>query len=150
MNWDDRNFKAAVVILLITLLPSIIFLAFITKDESIDKVAYVDLERIFAEHPARRAAEAALNQKAAQYQQQLEEQGEKLSGIGQKKLLANYQAELTDLENELLDSVLKELETIIIETAVENKVKFVLEKEKVLYGGYDLTDKVLAKLNSEW
>lgn len=150
MNLSDRNFKAAVVVLLIALIGSIVSLALLTEDEAVDKVAYVNLERVFAEHPARRAAEEKLNQKAAQYQQELEEQAAELSGREQKKLLAAYQGQLHNLEAELLDSVLKEIEVLIAETAAENKVKFVLEKDKILYGGYNLTDQLLAKLETEW
>lgn len=150
MDLSDRNFKAAVVVLLIALIAAVVVLALLTGDEPRDKVAYVNLERVFAEHPARRVAEEKLNQKAAQYQQQLEEQAAELSGREQKKLLAAYQDQLQNLEAELLDSVLKEIELLITETAAENEVKFVLEKEKVLYGGYNLTDQLLAKLEAEW
>lgn len=65
-------------------------------------------------------------------------------------MLYSYQSELENLEAELLDSVLKEVENIIIETAENKKVKFVLEADDVLYGGVDLTDAVLAKINSDW
>jgi outer membrane protein len=50
----------------------------------------------------------------------------------------------------LLASVLNEVETIIIETAAAKRVKFVLEEEDVLYGGYNLTDDVLAELKANW
>lgn len=150
MNWSDKHFKAAVIILLLALLSSVLLLGFLPKEEAADKVAYVNLERIFAEHPARKAAEKKLNQKAAEYQQKLEAEAEDISGLEQKKLLASYQDQLQDLETELLASVLKELETVITEIAAEKELKFVLEKEKVLFGGYDLTSEVLAKINSDW
>lgn len=150
MEWSNHRFQIAVVLLLIAILTSIFFLDFLQQDQSIDSVAYVNLERVFDEHPARTAAEKKLNQKAAEYQQQLEQEGEELSGAEQKELLKSYQKELQNLEAELLDSVLKEVETIIVETAAAKQVKFVLEEKDVLYGGYNLTDDVLAKLKAEW
>jgi len=150
MEWSDRKFQIAVIVLLLAILSSVLLLGLFKQDQSIDSVAYVNLEKVFAEHPARTAAEQKLNQKAAEYQQQLEQNGEELSGAEQKELLNSYRKDLQNLEAELLDSVLKEVEKIIIETAAEKQVKFVLEEEDVLYGGFNLTDDVLAKLKTEW
>lgn len=150
MEWSNRKFQLAVILLLLAILTSVFLLNFLNQDQTVDRVAYVNLERVFAEHPAKTAAEKKLNQKAAEYQQQLEQEGEELSGTEQKELLQSYQKELENLEAELLTSVLKEVETIIIETAAAKKVKFVLEEEDVLYGGYNLTDDVLAELKAKW
>ena len=150
MNWSDRKFQFAALLLLLAILAAVMLLAVFTGDETVDKVAYVNLQRVFAEHPARTAAENTLNQKAAEYQQQLEKEAEKLSGSEQKEILKKYQKQLQILESEMLDSVSREVEEIIQKTAEEKKVKFVLEEEQVLYGGYNLTDDVLAKLKEEW
>jgi outer membrane protein len=147
---DDRKFQLAVVLLLAAILAAVLLLGILTEDKTVDKVAYVNLERVFEEHPARAAAESTLNQKAAEYQQQLENESEDLSGVEQKEMLAKYQNQLQNLEVDLLDSVTREVEKVIKETAAEKKVKFVLEEEQVLYGGYDLTDDVLEKLKEEW
>lgn len=150
MNATNKRFKTAVIVLLLAILASIFFLAYYNQDDSVDSVAYVNLERVFAEHPARTAAEKKLNNKAAEYQQQLESQSEELSGAEQKELLKKYQNQLKNLEKNLLDSVLKEVEEIIVQTAGDKKVKFVLEDDDVLYGGYNLTDEVLSKIKAEW
>ena len=150
MKWSDRKFQFAALLLLGAILASILFLGIFSSDDSVDRVAYVNLERVFAEHPAKNAAEKKLSQKAAEYQQQLEREAEELSGTEQKKLLQSYKSQLQHLEKELLDSVLQEVETIIIETAESKKVKFVLEEKDVLYGGSNLTEDVLAKLKEEW
>jgi outer membrane protein len=150
MEWSNRKFQFAVILLLLAILTSIFLLGFLKKDETVDSVAYVNLERVFSEHPAKTAAEKKLNQKAAEFQQQLEQKGEELTGTEQKELLQSYQKELENLESDLLASVLKEVEKIIIETAAAKKVKFVLEEDDVLYGGYNLTDDVLAELKARW
>lgn len=150
MKYNNRKFQVVVILLLFAILAAILLLGFFKQNKSIDRVAYVELDRVFAEHPARTAAEAKLNQKAAQYQQRLEAEASNLSGNQQKQLLAAYQKELQNLETELRNSVLKEVETIIIQTAEVKDVKFVLEAEDVLYGGYNLTDDVLTAIKSEW
>jgi outer membrane protein len=150
MNWSDRKFQFAVLVLLTAILSAVVLLGILTEDESVDQAAYVNLQRVFAEHPARTAAEKTLNQKAAEYQQQLELEAEALSGAEQKEILAKYQQQLQNLESELLASVTEEVEKIIEETAAKKKVKFVLEEEQVLYGGYNLTDDVIERLKKEW
>lgn len=150
MELTNHKFQLAVIILLLAILASVFLLGLFKEDKSVDSVAYVNLEKVFAEHPARTAAEKELNQKAADYQQQLEKKGEEISGIEQKELLNSYQAQLHNLEAELLNSVLKEAVEIIAETAAEKEVKFVLEEKDVLYGGFNLTDDVLAKIKAEW
>lgn len=150
MNWTDRQFQIAVLLLLIGLTAAVVGLGIFTEDESVDKVAYVDLEKVFAEHPARTAAEQTLNKKAAEYKQQIEEQTDELSGSEQKELLMKYQSELGELEEELLAQVTAEVENIIVKTAEKRKVKFVLDEDYILYGGYDLTDGVLTEIDKSW
>ncbi|PUU95545.1 OmpH family outer membrane protein [Halanaerobium sp.] len=150
MILSERKFQLAVVLLLAAILAAVLLLGIITEDKSVDRVAYVNLQRVFEEHPARTAAEKTLNQKAAEYQQQLENKAEDLSGAEQKELLVKYQKQLQNLESELLASVTAEVEELIKKTAAEKKVKFVLESEQILAGGYNLTDDVLKKINKEW
>lgn len=150
MNWTDRQFQIAVLLLLIGLTAAVVGLGIFTEDKSVDKVAYVNLEKVFAEHPARTAAEQTLNKRAAEYKQQIEEETDELSGSEQKELLKKYQSELGELERELLAQVTAEVENIIVRTAEKRKVKFVLDDDYILYGGYDLTDEVLAEIAKSW
>lgn len=150
MNWSDRKFQISVILLLIALTAAVMGLEVFSEDKTTYSVAYVNLERVFAEHPARTAAEQTLNKKAAEYTRQLEEEAADLSGVEQKALLKKYQGQLHELEEELLVQVTKEVENIIIETAEEKNVKFVLEEDYVIYGGYDMTEEVLAKVAQSW
>lgn len=150
MDLSDRKFQISVILLLAAILAAVLMLGIFTEDKSLDRVAYVNLQRVFAEHPVRTAAEKTLNQKAAQYQQQLEKEAESLSGAEQKEILQKYQKELKNLEAELLTSVTEEVEALIMETAEQQQVKFVVEEEQILYGGYNLTDEVLSQLEGKW
>lgn len=150
MKWSDRKFQISVILLLAALTAAVLGLDALSGDESRDSVAYVNLERVFTEHPAKTAAEQTLNNKAAEYTQQLELEASDLSGVEQKELLRKYQSRLHELEEELLAQVTKEVENIIIKTAEDKEVKFVLEEEHVLYGGHNLTDEVLDRIEQSW
>jgi outer membrane protein len=150
MNWSDRKFQVSVILLLVALTAAVLGLDTLSGDQSTDSVAYVNLEKIFAEHPAKTAAEQTLNNKAAEYTRELETEAADLSGVEQKELLRKYQVQLHELEEELLAQVTKEIEEIIIKTAEEKNVKFVLEEDYVIYGGYNLTEEVLARIDESW
>lgn len=150
MDWTDRKFQITAIVLLAAILAAVLILGFLNKDEAVDQVAYVNLEKIFAEHPAKKAAESVLDKKAAEYQQKLEKESENLSGQEQKDLLFQYRTELEEFESELLDSVILEVEEIIKKTAADKKVKFVVAEDEILYGGYNLTDQVIENINNEW
>jgi len=49
-----------------------------------------------------------------------------------------------------LAQVTAEVENIIVKTAEKRKVKFVLDEDYILYGGYDLTDEVLTEIDKSW
>ncbi|ADQ13890.1 OmpH family outer membrane protein [Halanaerobium hydrogeniformans] len=150
MNWKNSKFQIAVLLLLLAILAALLALGIFSDDQSVDSVAYVNLERIFEKHPARLAAENTLNQKAAEYQQEIETQYADAGGSEQKEIIRKHQAQLQELEAELLDGVIAELLTVIEETAAEKNVKFVLEEEYILYGGYNLTESVLEKIEAKW
>lgn len=150
MNWKNSKFQIAVLLLLLAILAALIALGIFSNDQSVDSVAYVNLQRIFEKHPARLAAENTLNQKAAEYQQQIESEYADAGGSEQKEIIQKHQEQLQELEAELLAGVIDELLAVIEETAAEKELKFVLEEEYILYGGYNLTESVLEKIEAQW
>lgn len=150
MNWINKNFKLLSLLLLLAILVVAVIILTMSADSKRNSVAYVNLEKVFAEHPARIAAQSKLDKQAAAYQTELEEQAVDLSGVEQKEMLQKYQKQLNGLEGDLLDSVTKEVEATIAKTALEEKVKFVVNEKDMLYGGYDMTADVIARIKQDW
>jgi outer membrane protein len=74
----------------------------------------------------------------------LEEQGAKQLAEFRRKLLAERETKQKDLNRQITEKI----DRAIAEVANEKKLALVLSKPAVLYGGSDVTQAVLAKLNA--
>ena len=109
-------------------------------------IAFVNLEVLFEAHPDKALAEDKLNLEAQELQQELEERADELSQEEQQQMLQEYQQILSEREQELIAGVLEEIENLIIELAEEKDFQVVLDGQKVLYGGYDLTPEIIERM----
>jgi len=107
------------------------------------EIAYVDIQRIFELHPDKAEAEKELNKAAQMMQSELEKKVSDLNQEEQQELLNEYQSELSEKEQKLIQDVLTEIENAIQKVAEQKKVKLVLDKRNVIYGGYDMTEDVI-------
>lgn len=112
-------------------------------------IGFVSVQAIFQIHPEREKAEEALQQKALEMQLKLEEEAKDLEVEDQQMLLQRYQQELGLYEQELIAVVIEEIEDTIAQVARDERVEVVLEASHVIYGGVDLTPKVIAYLERE-
>lgn len=121
------------------------------------KVAYVDMQKIFENHPKKVAAELEFSQEVKGLKQQLKgELKNKLNqatGEEKQKLVSEYEKKLKQQANErqqeLIEPILKEIDQTIKEVAENEGVAVVLSKETVIYGGRDLTPEVLEKIKAK-
>ena len=54
-------------------------------------------------------------------------------------MLQEYQQELSQKEEKMIQNILQGINDIIQKVAKEKQVKLVMEKQNVIYGGYDMT-----------
>src|SRR5690554_6949542 len=107
------------------------------------RIAYVDVWTVFNIHPDKSSAERELNQLAQEMQAELEEKAKDLPEEQQQEMLQDYQNRLTQREQELIQTIINRIKEVIIEVAEEKEVKVVLDKQNVIYGGYDMTPDVV-------
>jgi outer membrane protein len=77
-------------------------------------------------------------------QAELEEKAEGLPNDQKQELLREYQSRLTEKEQVIVQEIVDSIKEIIIKIAKEKQVRMVLDKSNVLYGGYDMTEEVIA------
>ncbi|ADL13686.1 OmpH family outer membrane protein [Acetohalobium arabaticum] len=127
------------------------------KSEVKKAVAYVDFGKLLKNHPKRDEVDAEFNQ---YYQNLKEELGSELqskleetSGDERQKLLQNYNQRLNEQvkqrQAELLQPLKEDIDATIKKVAAKEEVAVVLHKESVVYGGNDLTDKVLKAMEEQ-
>ncbi len=115
-------------------------------EEKKSTIGFVDIQLVFQQHPEKFKAEKILSEEAQRLQAKLEEEATELSAQEREQLLESYQRELMEMEQELVETVIGEIDATITEIAREREVAVVLESRNVIYGGQDLTREVLEKI----
>ena len=152
---SKKKFMAtAIALFLLTVLvlgiqPGVIPSLMAEEDELSGRIAFVDVETVFENHPEREQAEEELNLTAEEMQARMEDEAEDLEAGEREELLQEYQEELEREEEKLIGEVLNDIEETVTSLAEEKGVEVVLEGKHVLYGGYDLTDDVLEQVGAE-
>ncbi len=118
-------------------------LSLVAEDEDKIEIAYIDMQAVYNQHPAKEAAELELGDTARQLEARLNEEFEDLPGEEQRDMLESYQADLSRREQQLMEEILQNINEVINKIAAEQEYKVVLTKEDVVYGGYDITEKVI-------
>jgi len=127
-----------------------------------DTIGYVDMESIFANAKMVKHFQENMKEKQADYQEFLEKKQKKLEKAKEKGKSDKEMKELiTELENEILpkrqelsqleagfqQNLLLSIKRTSKEIASELGVDVVVDNRVVFYGGLDMTDLVLDKLN---
>ncbi|MGB9857565.1 MAG: OmpH family outer membrane protein [Dictyoglomaceae bacterium] len=116
---------------------------------AIVKIAYVDQQKIIQSYTPLFNAYTKLNQ---EYQirlsklQEAQQQGKSQDEI--KKLADQYDKELLPYK-QAVDSLMKEVEKVFSDLAKKEGYSVVLDKNAVVWGGVDITDKVISQLTGK-
>ncbi|MBM7622916.1 OmpH family outer membrane protein [Sporohalobacter salinus] len=127
------------------------------KSEVEKAVAYVDFDKILKNHPKRDEIDTQFKQYfqslKKQLSSELQSKVKDVSGKERQKLLHDYNQKLKNQieqkKAELLQPLKEDINTTIKEVADQQGVAVVLHKETVIYGGNDLTDKVLSAIKKK-
>ncbi|MGM0472270.1 MAG: OmpH family outer membrane protein [Bacillota bacterium] len=119
-----------------------------------ETIAYVNVEEILAEHPRRDEVNQEFEEKAKQkkkeLQSELKSKVQESSGEERQKLIQSYnqrlQKEINQYNQELTKPLVDDIMSKVNQVAKEKGFKVVLKEDSVVYGGYNLTDEIIAKL----
>ncbi len=143
-----RNLTVGLLIALLLLsLTMVTGAAGVEKKQQV--IGYVNMEKLFINHPAKASSEVELNQEAQRLQKKLETEAKNMTKEERQQLLQRYQEELNGLEKELVEKVMDDINKKIRKVAKEKEISVVVDKQAVFYGGYDLTEDVLEVIKAE-
>ncbi len=108
------------------------------------EIAYVNMYTLFENHPQQEEAELEFEGEAERLREELEVRGVDLTSAEREQLLYEYEDYLTDLEQELINEIIVDIDNKIESIATEEEILLVVDHSAVAYGGYNLTDEVLA------
>ena len=124
-------------------------------------VGFVETQKVFSRYKTAQEAQSRFRREAQSYQEELAADQRKLeearktkSADEVAKMQRRFEAELKPkkdrveaLDRELSANIKRKIEGVIAEVAKSKGIATVLDKQVVLYGGVDLTDDVVRRLN---
>ncbi|AGB42314.1 outer membrane protein [Halobacteroides halobius DSM 5150] len=119
-----------------------------TKIEKL-KVAVVNKDKIWTKSKSAQEYQKKLNQEIKQLQQNYQKESKDLNQGEKVKKQQKLYLKINDLRAKLRDQFKNKIKQAIKEIAQEKDYDIVLDQTEVKYGGTNITDKVIKKLDSE-
>ena len=114
------------------------------------QIGYVDMQRLFKNHPQKQASEEELETEAQALKEELKTRAKTMDKEARQELLKKYQNQLSQQEEELINDVLADINQKISQVAQERELSVVLDKSAVIYGGHNLTEIVLTEIETDY
>ena len=116
---------------------------------SSSNVGIVDYSQLISQHPGMQAAREKYEEAAKQVQDEFSQKAGSMTPEQQQQFIEQKQKEMQDKQKEILDPIRTSIETQVQSVADSRGINVVLDKNNVLYGGQDITQEVLQKLQAE-
>lgn len=116
---------------------------------SSSNVGIVDYSQLISQHPSMQAAREKYQAEAQQMQDEFNQKAASMTPEQQQEYVIQKQKEMQDKQKELIDPIRQNIEQHVKEVADARGINVVLDKNNVLYGGQDITQSVLQKIQAE-
>lgn len=116
---------------------------------SSSNVGVVDYSQLISQHPGMQAAREKYEEAAKQVQDEFTQKAGSMTPEQQQQFIEQKQKEMQDKQKELIDPIRTSIENQVQEVAASRSINVVLDKNNVLYGGQDITQEVLKKIQTE-
>ena len=148
INFEKKQVKIISVIIAAVFVFSIVALGVSQYQSgmagaSSSNVGIVDYSKLIAEHPGMQPAREKYEAAAKQVQEDFQNQAANMTPEQQQQFIEQKQKEMQDKQKELIDPIRNSIEEQVKAVAV------VLDKNNVLYGGQDITQDVLTKIQAQ-
>lgn len=139
-------------------------LCFLATPTLADNIGVIDMEKVFVEAKMVKNFEKNIQEKRESYQKLFKKEQEKLEKARKKgqseedieKLITKIeetlrpkQQEIAQLEGSFQQTLLFTINSTAKEVAKEYGIDVVMDKRAVFHGGFDLTDFVISKINTQ-
>ena len=108
-----------------------------------------DYSKLIAEHPGMQPAREKYEAAAKQVQEDFQNQAANMTPEQQQQFIEQKQKEMQDKQKELIDPIRNSIEEQVKAVADSRGINVVLDKNNVLYGGQDITQDVLTKIQAQ-
>lgn len=112
-------------------------------------IGFVDMNRVFENHPRKAASERALSEFAQAKTREFQERAKTLSAAQRLDLDRQLQEQFSQKREELRSGLTQDIRAIVDKVGHDRGISIILDRQVVLYGGVDLTDAVIAQLTGK-
>ena len=154
INFEKKQVKIISVIIAAVFVFSIVALGVSQYQSgmagaSSSNVGIVDYSKLIAEHPGMQPAREKYEAAAKQVQEDFQNQAANMTPEQQQQFIEQKQKEMQDKQKELIDPIRNSIEEQVKAVADSRGINVVLDKNNVLYGGQDITQDVLTKIQAQ-
>lgn len=154
INFQKKQVKIISIIIAAVFIFSIVALGVSQYESgmagaSSSNVGVVDYAQIKAQDPSMQAATEKYQDLMKQVQEQMQADMANMTADQQQEYLEKKRQEIMDKQKELAEPVKANIESQVQEVAKVRGINVVLDKDNVLYGGQDITQEVIKKLQEK-
>lgn len=111
-------------------------------------IGVVNYQMLLSQVPDLQNVQTSMKQEIDNAQKDFDEKSKTMNDTEKQRYYQQLQERLSNKEKELMDPVLKKIETTIKKVADKKGLSVVVDKNTVVYGGLDITDEVSKALQS--
>lgn len=112
-----------------------------------EELGFVNVERIFRSYPDIQTVMSAINLERQKAENEFNQKAPTLDDKGKRELSEKLTQQVEKKEGSLLNPIRSDIRKAIGEIAKSHGITNVVDASVVVYGGKDLTDEVIAKVN---
>ena len=151
---EKKQVKIISVIIAVIFIGSVVALALtqsggVASAAGTTSVGVVDREQILTQHPKNEEIETQMRAAIAEVQKDFEEKSQGMNDQEKQDYYRQCQQRLQQKQAELTDPILKSVDEAIQKTADARGLSIVIEKAAVVYGGQDITQDVIKKIEGK-
>ena len=111
-------------------------------------IGVVNYQMLLSQVPDLQNVQTSMKQEIDNAQKDFDEKSKTMNDTEKQRYYQQLQERLSNKEKELMDPVLKKIETTVKKVADKKGLSVVVDKNTVVYGGLDITDEVSKALQS--
>ena len=151
---EKKQVKIISVIIAVVFIGSVVALALtqsggVASAAGTTSVGVVDREQILTQHPKNEELDTQMRAAIAEVQKDFEEKSQGMNDQEKQDYYRQCQQRLQQKQAELTEPVLKSVDEAIQKTAEARGLSIVIEKAAVVYGGQDITQDVIKKIEGK-
>ena len=151
---ENKQVKIISVIIAVIFIGSVVAMALtqsggIASAAGSSSVGVVDREQVLTQHPQSAELENQMRTAIAEVQKDFEEKSQGMNDQEKQDYYRQCQQRLQQKQAELTDPIIKSVDEAIQKTADARGLSVVIDKVAVVYGGQDITQDVIKKIEGK-